>query len=168
MNKVNIKEVFDKIRSRSLKENFARFLGMKGEPSKIALSVAVGLFVGLIVPMGLQTFITVPICILLDCNIVIAITATLISNPFTIIPIYILAVRIGEFISPFSISPASINAVIIHPTFDNLIQMGTEGLILILLGTFIMGTIISVAGYFLTKRIIIIHRKKLLSGNTAN
>ena len=160
MKKIDIREIANKIRKCSFKENIKWFLGMKGSSSKIALSVALGLFIGLTIPMGLQSIVIIPLSLILDCNIVLALLATLISNPVTIIPIYFIAIKIGELFTPLSIQWERISLVLSKPTFQSLFDLGKEGIILILLGTFIMGIVTSALSYIIILKAIIVYRKR--------
>ena len=168
MLKINLGETLNRIRSRSLNENVKKLLGMKGNPSKIALSISLGLFIGLTVPMGLQTIITVPLAILLDCNIILAVLSTSITNPFTIVPIYIAAAKIGELITPFSISWGKTISVFSKPTFQGIASLGKESVILIFTGTLIIGIIASSAAYLIVLKAIISYRKRFPSNSEKN
>jgi hypothetical protein len=58
--------------------------------------VAVGLFCGLI-PGPLQMLGAAIVCLVARVNLPVAIVATLYTNPFTIVPLYLLAYKIGSF-----------------------------------------------------------------------
>ncbi len=58
--------------------------------------VAVGLFCGLI-PGPLQMVGAAIVCVLLRVNLPLALVTTLYTNPFTIVPLYLLAYEIGGF-----------------------------------------------------------------------
>lgn len=58
--------------------------------------VAVGLFCGLI-PGPLQMLGAAIACLTLRVNLPVAIVATLYTNPFTIVPLYLVAYKIGGF-----------------------------------------------------------------------
>lgn len=61
----------------------------------VARAVAIGLFCGLI-PGPLQMLGSLFACVVLHANLPIAILTTLYTNPFTIIPLYVLAYAIGR------------------------------------------------------------------------
>lgn len=58
--------------------------------------VAVGLFCGLI-PGPLQMLGAAIVCVVLRVNLPLALVTTLYTNPFTIVPLYLLAYQIGIF-----------------------------------------------------------------------
>lgn len=63
------------------------------------MGVAVGLFCGLI-PGPLQVAGTIVACSLLRANIVAGVITTFYTNPLTIIPLYIAAFHIGDYMLP--------------------------------------------------------------------
>ncbi len=64
----------------------------------VAGGVAVGLFCGLI-PGPLQMVCATLMAVLFRVNLPVALFATLYTNPFTIVPLYLLAYRIGIWVS---------------------------------------------------------------------
>lgn len=62
----------------------------------VANAVAIGLFFGLLIPVG-QIFFAAAAAIALRANIAIAAGTTLITNPLTFPPIYYAAYRVGDF-----------------------------------------------------------------------
>lgn len=65
----------------------------------LARGLAFGLFCSMI-PGPLQMLAALAACVLWRGNIVAAFAATLVSNPLTIVPLYIAAFNIGAFILP--------------------------------------------------------------------
>jgi uncharacterized protein len=62
----------------------------------IAVGLAIGVFMGLIIPIAQIPFAAV-IAIFMRANLPIAVASTLVTNPFTFAPIYFLAYKIGAF-----------------------------------------------------------------------
>jgi uncharacterized protein len=143
------------------KEYFENLLKFDLPAYKISLSLALGIFIGLTIPMGFQTLIVLPIAILLRCNFPVAWGATAISNPFTILPIYIAAAFIGEKITGIKISLTEINYVIINPTTDNFRSLGHDTFIVLIIGTSIIGLVLSVIVYYISLILITKHREKI-------
>lgn len=129
--------------------------------SKISFSLAIGIFIGITIPMGLQTILVIPAALLFRCNLPIALSATLISNPFTIIPIYATAAFIGEQFTGIKISMSKISKVIHNPSVHNLWNLGYNTLGILLLGTLVMGVVLSLAIYYASLSLILKHRAKL-------
>jgi uncharacterized protein (DUF2062 family) len=64
----------------------------------VAAGVAVGLFCGL-VPGPLQMLSAALLAIVLRVNLPVAMVATLYTNPFTIVPLYLLAYKLGSWVT---------------------------------------------------------------------
>ncbi|OYV31301.1 MAG: hypothetical protein B7Z79_03135 [Thiomonas sp. 20-64-9] len=65
----------------------------------VALAVAAGMIGGLI-PGPFQMLTAGALAMLLRCNFPIALVVTLYSNPITIVPLYLLAYKLGILVSP--------------------------------------------------------------------
>jgi|AntAceMinimDraft_13_1070369.scaffolds.fasta_scaffold13917_4 uncharacterized protein (DUF2062 family) len=63
----------------------------------IALGLAIGVFMGLIIPLA-QIPLAALGAILLRANLPVAVASTLVTNPFTFAPVYFLAYQLGDFI----------------------------------------------------------------------
>lgn len=153
---INLKE------KKKLKEYFHKIFSLGKEPKNFAFSVAVGVFIGLFIPMGLQTIFIVPIAILLGCNVIIAWIFTFVSNPITIIPIYLFTFKIGELITSLEISSTKLNLVLSKFNFENFWDLGKEGLIIFLSGSFAIAFLSAVAAYFISLSLIKIYNRKYL------
>ena len=75
---------------RLLKIYYLKFIRTGGSPHKIALAVAIGFFIGCIIPIGLwgQTVISIVLAIKFKTNPGIAFAATWVSNPYSVVFIY--------------------------------------------------------------------------------
>lgn len=65
----------------------------------VALGLAVGVFIGFIIPMGFQAPIAAAFAVWLRGNLAAAILSTLVTNPFTVAPVYFAAYRLGAFLT---------------------------------------------------------------------
>lgn len=77
-----------------------RILHADDTPHRIALGVAIGLFVGLTPTMGAQTVIAVAIAALLRANKAVCIPVVWVSNPFTAVPLYYSLWLLGSVVMP--------------------------------------------------------------------
>ncbi len=73
----------------------------------VAGAVAIGLFCGL-VPGPLQMLVALAVAIPLRKNIPVALLVTLYTNPFTIVPLYLLAYAYGRLILWESVDPGPV------------------------------------------------------------
>lgn len=60
----------------------------------IALGLAIGVFMGLLIPLAQIPFAAL-LAVIFRANLPIAVASTLVTNPFTFAPLYLLAYRIG-------------------------------------------------------------------------
>lgn len=158
-------EIFARIRKRTFKENLRRFLNLKGDPTQIAFSFAIGIFLGLIIPMGLQTVVAVPIAIALECNLVVAWTATLITNPLTIVPIYMFAIKIGSVFTSNAGGLDKISELIKNPSFASVSVISKFALTDLVIGIFILAVTTSLISFFIVRYSLIFYRNKKGNGH---
>ncbi len=96
-----------------------------------ARAVAVGLFCGL-VPGPLQVISAIALCLVVRANFPVAVVTTFYTNPFTIIPLYLVAYEYGSLFLPDGAAHASVLApppfaapgVWIPQLFDWMVAMG--------------------------------------------
>lgn len=154
-----------------------RFVGLFGEllhhhnlwhlhRRSVAGGVAVGLFAGLIPGSNpVQFFFAALFAILFKVNLPVAVATTLYSNPFTIVPIYIVAYAIGEFVMgngtgampPTELHLMDKNISEWAPALiDWVMSLGKP----LLVGIFLLALLLAVIGYFAVRgawRLYIIH-----------
>lgn len=112
--------------------------GIQQTPAKTALSLTIGWFVGLAVPMGFQTMCAVPLAVAFQCNAFLAYLATNITNPLTAAPIYIFAFKVGAFIIGGGTAEKSLHDLLNSPSLATLWSFSANGLTAFLLGCFIL------------------------------
>ena len=143
-----------------IKDFLRKTLRLKVKPWRIALSLALGVFIGLAVPIGFQTIIATPIALLLQCNLPITLTATLVSNPVTVVPLYFFYFRLGEFLTKIQISTELISQALDTPTFHNISQLSGDAILLFFVGSVLVGVTGGVITYFTSYRLIVWYRHK--------
>lgn len=156
----SIKELKNIFKKDKLKEYLHHLVNLQATPAKIAFSIALGIFIGLLIPMGLQTIFIIPLAMFTGSNLIIAYAATLISNPITIIPIYYLSVQIGIYFTKINFTWTEFNAVINHPTYSNIIKLGSDGIIVFFTGAFLQAIVFSALFYFISLKTIVYLRKR--------
>lgn len=77
---------------------------------RVALGAAIGVFFGFLIPV-LQIALSAVFAILLRANLPVAAVSTLVSNPFTYAPIFVLAYRTGSAILGEQIDEAQLAAL---------------------------------------------------------
>lgn len=142
-----------------------RFVGLFGEllhhhnlwhlhRRSVAGGVAAGLFAGLIPGSNpVQFFFAALFAILFKVNLPVAIATTLYSNPFTVVPLYIAAYAIGEFVMgngaggtpPTELHLMDKNISEWAPALiDWVMSLGKP----LLVGIFLLALLLAVVGYF--------------------
>lgn len=92
----------------ALQALYMKIVKSEGTPESIARGVALGLFCGFIIPIGLQTFPTLLLALLLRANKVLSWTFTCVTNPATVLFIYPLQCWIG---SRLIFNPLTLNSI---------------------------------------------------------
>jgi uncharacterized protein (DUF2062 family) len=128
-------------------------------PKKLALSFAVGIFIGLSVPMGIQTIVALPFAVVLRCNIPVVYLATLISNPLTVIFLYTAMFKVGEFITGNYLPYPQVENILMSFSIQNLGQIGDLALKNYLIGMITITAVLSPISYFLI--LLYINRKQI-------
>ncbi len=120
----------------------------------VALGVAIGLVTGMI-PGPVQMLIGAIVCIPLRANIPACVFTTLYTNPFTFVPLYILAYNIGRLVTgdsepfamPHDITWSWVGMTRVFPDLAHWVgSMGNT----LLVGLAIQLTVFAIAGYIFT------------------
>jgi hypothetical protein len=120
----------------------------------VAGGVAVGLFTGLI-PGPVQMLFAAIFAVVFRVNLPVAVFTTLYTNPLTFVPLYVVAYKIGAFVTGENNSMHNLYAEFraesladwIPAFFDWISSLGTP----LLVGVPILGAILSVSGYFIAR-----------------
>jgi uncharacterized protein len=117
----------------------------------VALGVAVGIFFGLLVPVG-QIVFAAAAAVVLRANLPVAAVSTLVTNPFTFAPVYFAAYRLGQWLlggEPVLTEDALARTIEadtwwLRVWVDRMVSFGRP----LLLGLSILAVGLSVAAYF--------------------
>lgn len=146
-NKNNKDSLFYRLRQKAT-TLFKRFVSVSKDPRHIAFSISLGILFGIIIPIGLQTLIIVPIAAILRANVYLSTSATLITNPITVVPIYYLAFKIGSYLTANELNWFEIEKIMNNPSYNNLSSLGSNILFPLLLGNLIFASVLSIIIYF--------------------
>ena len=95
-----------------------RVLHVDDTPHRIALGVAVGVFVAWTPTVGFQMILTIFLAWLLRANKLVGVPFAWISNPFTLIPIYMWCnYNVGRLLLPGDYPRPDFDAVVVTGTF---------------------------------------------------
>jgi uncharacterized protein (DUF2062 family) len=111
-----------------------------------ARGLALGLFVGLIVPIG-QTPIAALLALSARANIIVAAVATLITNPLTFPAIYFAAYKVGQFLLGADKASWASHDQVVHSWSHDIGSWLVSTTIPLALGLFIFASVAAVFGY---------------------
>ncbi|HKI79573.1 MAG TPA: DUF2062 domain-containing protein [Ignavibacteriaceae bacterium] len=164
--KFRAKDALEELRKKSLRENIGSILNLKGDPTHIAMSFVIGFFFGLIIPMGLQTVVAIPVALALECNLFVSWLATLITNPITVVPIYLFAIRIGSLFTSNTGGIEKITSLLQNPSLGDISVFSKYALTDLIIGIFILAIVASLLSFLFVRYSIIYYRKiKRLENN---
>jgi len=156
-----------------------KILHIDDSPHKIALGVALGLFIAWSPLLGLHIFIAIILSMLLRANKFAALVSIWVSNVFTFFIIYYPAYLVGRFIFNAFAPDRTMNKEQVSAAFNKLFAPGNiltelftkqywiDFIALtktigpeLWLGCFIVGGIVAVSSYLICYKLIISHRVK--------
>ncbi len=143
----------------AIRDKLSAILSIKDSPRKIAVSFAVGVFIGMSPILGLHTVLGIIVSWIFRLNKFVTIVGVYITNPWTIIPIYTFATWFGakligsEDILP-SIDWANISISMI------LNEMG-HILLPFVIGSTTIGFLSAIASYFIIYSIVKRNRQNI-------
>lgn len=137
-----------------------RFLSLKGNPREISLGFALGLFVGMLPFVISQTVTAVFIASLCKWNKIAAAAGVVITNPVTAPFFYAMTFKVGAAVMPETSSRLVMPAAFSVDAVMALLKNGPEILWILTVGGVVTGIPISLAGYILAYRLVLIYRKR--------
>lgn len=150
---------------------YNRIVKTKGTVHSISLAVALGLFIGCIIPMGLQSIIVIPLAILLRISKMLSFIFTWVTNPYTITFIYPIFILTGSKImsiktnvnQEINFSASEIFSKLFSTsTWTDFSSVKNDIIIPFFLGAIILGAIIGILGYLITYFLVYNYRKNKL------
>ncbi len=143
---------------RAIRYYYLRLLRLEGNPKVIARGLACGVFAGCFPWFGFQTIIGVLLAFLLRGNKLAAALGTWVSNPLTYAPLFFFNFKIGQFVlGSYFISDEQFT---LTDDWSKLLNLGTDILISLSVGSFIVGLAAAIATYFLTLSLVTRQKQK--------
>ena len=154
---------------KTYRELYVRLMNSASDPKVLARGVALGLFVGFLMPMGLQIVVVLPLAVLLKAAKVPAIAFTFVTNQLTIFFIYPVQCCVGSYLMLSPLNYADIAAHLkglmaspdIRTVFGEIGRLGVQLGGAFFLGGFLFGAIAGTAGYWGTYFLAVRFKKKL-------
>lgn len=144
-----------------------RILHAADSPHRIALGVGIGMFIALLPLVGVQMVISAVLCHPFKANKAVAVALAWVSNPVTLIPIYLPMYWLGCVMLGIEAIPYDNFVAIFFPEEGGFIASLTATYTAMLdifvplwLGSFVVAVAIAVPCYFLTLRVVTAYRMR--------
>ncbi len=143
---------------------YFKIVKQEGTPESLAMGLAIGVFAGFIVPTGGQIAVALALAFWFKSNKVLAVMGTMITNPYTatfFIPseCWVGAIIMGSPLE-FSVISSEFNKLMEEPSWSNLMTLGGQFLIPLLIGGVVYSIIFSIPTYYLTLAWVKAHRRR--------
>jgi uncharacterized protein (DUF2062 family) len=134
-------------------------LDVEDTPHRVAMSFALGTFWGMSPLLGIHTIGAFFTAWLFGLNRFVAVVGVYITNPWTIVPIYSFSLWFGaKLIGMKQILP---EIEWENATFMYLINKLSPLILPFIVGTFVVGAIASIVGYFIIHNAVVSYRNKV-------
>ncbi|MBW2180328.1 MAG: DUF2062 domain-containing protein [Deltaproteobacteria bacterium] len=141
----------DKAPSNGWRHKFRKFIHeaktLQGDPTYIAKGIAIGVFVGITPTIPLHTGIAIFLAFIFKASKPAAVIGVWSGNPVTIPFLYFGSYKIGMFLFG-NTATLDISYLTIQ---EELLQLGFETTIAMILGGMILGILPAIAAYFITR-----------------
>ena len=148
---------------RIIKKYYLMLIRAKGTPHSIALGIALGLFAGTAIPLG-QVILALILAFIFKANKIFAVAATFITNPYTTPFLYTflcwLGVKVIGFHLTFFEIKEALKGLVVSFDLNAISKLGNKLIVSYLVGGTIFGVVIGIIGYFVSKKMVVIHRKR--------
>ena len=144
---------------RTGKYYYLRLIRLKGSPRALALGAAIGVFIGITPTIPFHTGAILFLTIATRSSFISGlITSWIVCNPLTCIPLYYLSLKIGNYITPYTLNWDRVKAVLEMLMSDisfldrikPLMAMGYEAIVVMLVGGCLLAIPFAVASYYIS------------------
>lgn len=144
--------MFHKIKKLSPKRLYFKIVHQEGTPESMARAAAIGLAVGFVLPVGLQTIVVIPLAFIFKANKMLSFLFTMITNPYTAFLIYPPQCYLGSLVMMKPLKLADIEArlkTLTHDqSFDNMMSLGNDIIVPFFVGGAVLALLSAPIGYF--------------------
>ena len=142
----------------ALRDKLREVLRINDSPRKIAISFAIGVFIGMSPILGLHTVLGIAAAWLFRLNKFVTIIGVYITNPWTIVPIYTFATWVGARLLGIKKILPAINWHDIH--WNSLLNEMELLLWPFVIGTTLVGLLSAIAGYVIIYHVVVRNRNE--------
>ncbi len=140
---------------------YKSFICLKGDPRKIAMGMAIGVFIGVTPTIPLHTVLSIAVIFLFRQNLTAALLGIWINNPLTIPVFYFTEYEIGRYILGWERYSLALNSFNIHDLF----RIGWEIFYPLQVGGLIIAPFFAVPAYFITYKALLVIRRRGLDAD---
>ncbi len=156
------------MRKNFFKKLYIRIITQEGTPESVGRGMAIGLFIGFILPVGLQTIPALVLAFLFKANKALTWLFTCVSNPASIFILYPIQCYTGSLLvmNPMSFESlrekfgAIASADGFRAVVDAFLDLGLDIMIAFFAGGLFYGTILAIAGYLIGARLVRLYRDR--------
>ncbi len=147
---------------RPFRYYYLKVIRQTGTPEKIALGMAIGVFIGLFVPPTMQMVLALAIAILLKANRLTALVGCWVSNPLTFGPLYLFYIALGKYMTGLQVRRFEIprEGAEVWPFLVNTFKQGGNLAIVFFVGAFITAVLGSIVSYYVTRFLVESFRRR--------
>ena len=124
----------------------------RGSANSLALGVAIGLFIGFLIPMGGQMVFALSFALIFRASKIMALGCTWVTNPYTVPFIYPAQCYLGSILmgSPLNFQKITMVFKIFfqNPNWDSFMKIGQDFILPFFIGGFSIGVVSAFLGYF--------------------
>lgn len=142
---------------RRFKYFYYRFVRIDNSPERVAKGLAVGIFYGCTPFLGVHMLASFATAALIHGNKILAMIATWIMNPLTIVPLVYLDFRVGKYLLKSSLEAEFSKENL--TSMMSMMEMGWDFFWILSAGGIVVGCICSFLTYFISKPLFIHLRK---------
>ena len=148
-----------RLQKYNIREFVERVKTLQGDPHYIAMGMAIGVFIGITPTIPFHTVIAIALAFIFRGSKAAAALGVWFCNPVTAPFFYLGSYKVGMFILgnpvPFNIKYESIL---------ELVKLGTDVTIAMIMGGVILGILPGIVAYFITRKILTTIRLRRMSG----
>ncbi|MDI9569863.1 MAG: DUF2062 domain-containing protein [Pseudomonadota bacterium] len=142
---------------RRLRDFHGRFISLRGDPERIAMGMAIGVFIGVTPTIPFHTVLIVAIGVLFKQNIMAGYLGSwLISNPLTVPAFYFCQYELGRLLLGIR------TEALARPDFTvaGIMDLGWHILVPLLAGGIAMAPFFAIPAYFVARRLALAARRR--------
>ncbi|WP_456387389.1 DUF2062 domain-containing protein [Desulfolithobacter sp.] len=147
--------------SRTIRYLYLRLKRLQGDPESLALGMALGVFIGITPTIPLHTVLTIGLTLAFRASTLSGLIGTvLVSNPLTIVPLYYLCWKIGNWFMPDRVTWERLKTLLDHLMSQGLVEgvrtlshLSLDVVLVLMSGGLVLAIPPSVISYFLARHL---------------